>query len=66
MALESSLAPAPRMAGADGGACCVLLAVAGANRLNNGDGDLVALVGLGGVVVTFVLLLWWGTAYTNR
>jgi uncharacterized membrane protein len=38
--------------------CCVPLVVAGANRLNNGSGDLVALIGLCGVAVTFALMLW--------
>ncbi len=40
-------------------ACGLPLVVAGANRLNNGRGDLVALLGLGAVVVAFALLLWW-------
>jgi uncharacterized membrane protein len=39
--------------------CCVPLVVAGANRLNNGQSDLVTLVGLSGVAVTFALVLWW-------
>jgi uncharacterized membrane protein len=40
-------------------ACCVPLVVAGANRLNNGHGDLVALVGLSCVAATFAFLLGW-------
>jgi uncharacterized membrane protein len=40
-------------------ACCVPLVVAGANQLNNGQGDLVALLGLSGVAATFAVLLWW-------
>ena len=32
--------------------------IAGANRLNNGSGDLVALVGLSAVAITFAFLLW--------
>jgi uncharacterized membrane protein len=39
-------------------ACCIPLVVAGANRLNNGRGDFVAMVGLAGVAVTFALMLW--------
>ena len=39
--------------------CCLPLVVAGANRLNNGSGDLVALLGLSLVAVNFALLLWW-------
>jgi uncharacterized membrane protein len=39
-------------------ALCIFLVVAGANRLNNGQGDLVALVGLSAVVVTFALIIW--------
>jgi uncharacterized membrane protein len=38
---------------------CVSLAVTGANRLNNGAGDLVSLVALGCMVVTLLLLLRW-------
>jgi uncharacterized membrane protein len=38
---------------------CVALAVLGANRLNNGAGDQVTLVALGGIVVTLLLLLCW-------
>ena len=38
---------------------CVLVVIAGAIRLNNGSGDAVALVGLGGVAATFAILLWW-------
>ena len=41
---------------------CVPLVVAGANRLNNGGGDAVSLVGLAGVVVAFGMLVWWRTA----
>jgi len=44
------------------GACCVLLVVAGANRLNNGASDVVTLIGLAGVVATFSLLVWWRAA----
>jgi uncharacterized membrane protein len=40
-------------------ACCLPLVVAGANRLNNGGGDLVTLLGLSAVAVTFVALLNW-------
>ncbi len=40
-------------------ALCVPLVVAGANRLNNGHGDLVTLVGLSSVAAAFVLLLFW-------
>jgi uncharacterized membrane protein len=40
-------------------ACCVPLVVAGATRLNNDQGDLVALLGLSGVVLSFSVLLWW-------
>jgi uncharacterized membrane protein len=43
-------------------ALCVPLVVAGANRLNNGGGDAVSLVGLAGVVVAFGMLVWWRTA----
>jgi uncharacterized membrane protein len=39
-------------------ACCVPIVIAGANRLNNGGNDLVALVGLSGVAVTFALVVW--------
>jgi uncharacterized membrane protein len=38
---------------------CVVLAVLGANRLNNGAGDQVSLVALGVMVVTLLLLLHW-------
>ena len=40
-------------------ACSVPLVVAGANRLNNGTGDLVTMVALGSVAAIFALLLWW-------
>ena len=40
-------------------ALCVTCAVLGANRLNNGAGDQVSLVALGGMVVTLLLLLRW-------
>ena len=40
-------------------ATCVPLVVLGANRLNNGAGDVVTLIGLSGVVVAFTLLYWW-------
>ena len=43
-------------------ALCVPLVVTGANRLNNGAGDMVSLVGLAGVVVAFGLLVWWRAA----
>ena len=43
-------------------AFCVPLVVAGANRLNNGGGDVMSLVGLAGVVVAFGLLVWWRAA----
>jgi uncharacterized membrane protein len=39
--------------------CCLPLVVAGANRLNNGSGDLVTLVGLCSVAASFGLLLFW-------
>ena len=39
------------------GLLCVLLAVLGANRLNNGAGDQVALVALACIVVTILALL---------
>jgi len=38
---------------------CVVLAIMGANRLNNGAGDQLSLAALGGVAVTFALLLRW-------
>ena len=38
---------------------CVALAVLGANRLNNGAGEQVSLVALGGIVGTLLLLLRW-------
>ena len=38
---------------------CVVVAVLGANRLNNGAGDELSLAALGGVVLTLVLLLRW-------
>jgi uncharacterized membrane protein len=37
----------------------VILAVLGANRLNNGAGDQVTLAALSLAVITCVLLLWW-------
>jgi uncharacterized membrane protein len=40
-------------------AICVPLVVMGADRLNNGAGDVVTLIGLSGVVVAFTLLYWW-------
>jgi uncharacterized membrane protein len=46
-----------RLLGAAG--LCVTCAVLGANRLNNGAGDQVSLVALGGMVVTLLLLLRW-------
>jgi uncharacterized membrane protein len=42
-------------------ACCVPLVIAGANRLNNNQGDLVTLIALSGVVASFVVMLWWRT-----
>ena len=42
-----------------GSALCVAFAVLGANRLNNGAGNQVTLVALGGMVVLFSLLLRW-------
>ena len=39
--------------------CCIPLVVAGANRLNNGQSDLVTLVALSLVAITFALVLWW-------
>jgi uncharacterized membrane protein len=38
---------------------CVILGVLGANRLNNGAGNLVSLVALAGMVLALVLLLCW-------
>jgi uncharacterized membrane protein len=38
---------------------CVVFAVLGANRLNNGAGDQAALAALGFAVATCLLLLWW-------
>jgi uncharacterized membrane protein len=38
---------------------CVIFAVLGSNRLNNGAGDQVSLVALGTMVVTLLLLLHW-------
>jgi uncharacterized membrane protein len=43
-------------------ACCVPLVVAGANRLNNDQGDVVTLIALSGVVATFAVMLWWRQA----
>ncbi|HMK63227.1 MAG TPA: glycosyltransferase family 39 protein, partial [Acidimicrobiales bacterium] len=40
-------------------AVCILLMVLGANRLNNGHGDTLTLVGLGLVLVVMFLLLHW-------
>jgi uncharacterized membrane protein len=40
-------------------AVCVPVVVAGANRLNNGSGDAVSMVGLAGIAATFAVLLWW-------
>lgn len=42
-----------------GSGLAVLLAVMGANRLNNGAGDLVSLVALACMIVTLLLLLYW-------
>jgi uncharacterized membrane protein len=42
-----------------GSGLSVILAVVGANRLNNGAGDEASLVALGGIVVTLLLLLLW-------
>jgi uncharacterized membrane protein len=42
-----------------GGTASVALAVLGANRLNNGAGDLVSLICLGSAVVTLSLLVRW-------
>jgi uncharacterized membrane protein len=42
-----------------GGLASIALAVLGANRLNNGAGDLVSLISLGCAVVTLLLLLRW-------
>ena len=39
---------------------CVVMAVLGANRLNNGAGDELSLAALGGVILTLLLLLHWG------
>ena len=41
------------------GGVCVLLMVLGANRLNNGNGPAVTMVGLGVALLLFVLLLVW-------
>jgi uncharacterized membrane protein len=43
-------------------ALCVPLVVAGANRLNNGAGDTLSLIGLAGVVVAFAILVFWRAA----
>ena len=40
-------------------ALTLFLVIAGANRLNNGQGDLITLIGLAGVVATFAMMLWW-------
>lgn len=42
-----------------GGLLCVALAVLGANRLNNGAGDQLALAALAGIVLTILFLLYW-------
>lgn len=42
-----------------GSSLCIAFAVLGANRLNNGAGDQVSLLALGGMVVTLLLLLHW-------
>lgn len=42
-----------------GSALCVVLAVLGANRLNNGAGDQISVAALGVSVVTLSLLLRW-------
>jgi uncharacterized membrane protein len=39
-------------------ALCVPVVVAGANRLNNGSGNVVSVVGLAGVVVAFGMVVW--------
>ncbi len=41
------------------GGVCVLLMVLGANRVNNGQGPAVTMVGLGVALLVFVLLLAW-------
>jgi uncharacterized membrane protein len=42
-----------------GAGLCVVLAILGVNRLNNGVGDGLSLVALGGTVVMLLLLLHW-------
>jgi uncharacterized membrane protein len=42
-----------------GAGACVALAVLGANRLNNGAGDQVSLIALGGILILAFLLLYW-------
>ena len=41
------------------GGACVLLMVLGANRLNNGNGDTLTMIGLGVALLTLALLLLW-------
>ncbi len=41
------------------GGACVLLMVLGANRLNNGNGDALTMIGLGVALLTLALLLLW-------
>jgi uncharacterized membrane protein len=38
---------------------CAPVVIAGANRLNNGSGDAVSMVGYAGIAATFAVLLWW-------
>lgn len=40
-------------------ALCVVLAVMGANRLNNGASDVLSMTALVLMVTTLILLLWW-------
>ena len=40
-------------------ALCVVLAVMGANRLNNGASDVLSMTALVLMVATLILLLWW-------
>lgn len=42
-----------------GSGLCVLVAVLGTNRLNNGSGDQLSLMAMGGIVLTLVFLLRW-------
>ena len=41
------------------GGACVLLMVLGANRLNNGNGYVLTMIGLGVALLTLALLLLW-------